>query len=265
MLFQESAQRAGGADGNLAAAQFRDFVALLNQCVADAAGLSEAEGRAGAAALSRKLSQRIELHTIEAARQGGKGGVDTEMQARFLKAALADEVLLHSDWAGRAQWPHVLLETTLFRSSQAGEQIFADIDRLLREREPGQRPVARLYLYLLSLGFQGRYRDGDALAEIANYRRELFQFAWQRAADMGGRDAVLCEQPYASTLSFGVQRRLPTLSRRGVALILTLLILLGLSEMLWLWQSWPVRKALEAPTVAAAARPDFDLMEPLSC
>jgi type VI secretion system protein ImpK len=254
MTFQHTANSAGGGANDLAAVQFRDFVALLRQCVADGAALSEADGRGGAEAYSRKLCQLIELHSMAAGRDGGKAVADTEPQRRFLKAALADEVLLHCDWSGRAQWPHVLLETTLFHSSQAGQQVFADIDQLLREREPERRPLARLYLYLLSLGFQGRYRDGAAQGELANYRRELFQFVYQRAPELGAREAVLSEQPYASTLSMGAERRLPRPSRGVVALVLALFVLLGLSEVLWLWQSWPVRQALDAPVAPAIAQ-----------
>jgi type VI secretion system protein ImpK len=245
-----SRQAAIGGD-DLASIQFRDFVAVLTQAVGTAQQLGENEGRAGAEALSRQLSQLIELQSIEAGRHGGRAGFDAELQGRFLKAALADEMLLHTDWVGRIHWRHVLLEATLFNTSHAGQQVFADVEQLLREREPSRRGVARLYLYVLSLGFQGRFRDGAALAQIADYRRELFQLVYQRAADMGGRDTVLTEQPYASTLSYGGARRLSKLSRRGVGLVLALLLLLGVSELLWLWQSWPVRQALSAPMVAA--------------
>jgi type VI secretion system protein ImpK len=247
-----AARQTGGRGDDLASIQFRGFVAVLTQAIATATKLGESEGRAGAENLSRQLIQLIELQSLEAGRQGGRAGVDAELQGRFLKAALADEMLLHTEWAGRVHWRHVLLEATLFNSSHAGQQVFADVDQLLREREPSRRGVARLYLYVLSLGFQGRFRGGAALAQIADYRRELFQLVYQRAADMGGRDAVLTEQPYASTLSYGAARRLSKLSRRGVALVLALLLLLGLSEILWLWQSWPVRSALSRPMVSAA-------------
>jgi type VI secretion system protein ImpK len=247
-----AAVRHAGGDGNdLASIQFREFVAALTRAAADAAGLGEAEGRAGAEALSRQLCQLIELQTLEAGRQGGKAGADAELQGRFLKAALADEIMLHTDWAGRMYWRHVLLEATLFQSARAGEQVFADINQLLSEREAARRGVARLYLYLLSLGFQGCYRDSADLSRIAEYRRELFQFAYQRVPDMRARDAVLTGQPYASTLSYGAARRLSKLSRRGLMLVVALLILLGLSQILWLWQSWPVRRALAVPVAPA--------------
>jgi type VI secretion system protein ImpK len=251
MTIQDNAQRAGDANGeDLASAQVRAFVAVLTQAKAGVAGLGEADGRAGAAALSRELCQLIELQSLEGGRLGGKAGVDIQVQARFLKAALADETLLNTDWAGRSHWRHVLVESTLLQSAHAGQQVFADIDQLLRERDPARRSVARLYLHLLALGFQGRYRGSADLAPIAYYRRQLFQFAYQRAPDLRARDAVLSEQPYASTLSSGAGQLLSKPSRRNVMLALALLGLLGLSELLWLWQSWPVRQALNVPAVA---------------
>lgn len=228
---------------DLASSQLRTFAGVLLQERAAAAALPESEGRAGAATLSAALCRLIELQSLEAGRLGG-GGLDTQAQGRFVKAALADEMLLHLDWAGRAHWRHVLVEATLLHSARAGEQVFADIDQLLREREPARRPLARLYLQVLALGFQGRYRGSADLAPIANYRRELFQFAWQREPGMGGRDAVLSEQPYASTLAADGSARMFRPSRRVATLMLALVALLGVSELLWLWQSQPVRDAL---------------------
>ena len=253
----------GGAGTGAAAAtvedlpsvQFRHFAAVLTQAAAAAVELGEHEARSGAEALSGQLAQLIELQTLEAGRRGGKAGFEAELQGRFLKAALADEVLLHTDWAGRGHWRHVLLEANLFNSAHAGQQVFADIDQLLRERDAARRGVARLYLYLLSLGFQGRHRDGPGLARIADYRRELFQFIYQRPADLGGREAVVAEQPYASTLSHGGGRRLSKLSRRGVTFALVMLLLLGLSEIAWLWQSWPVRQAVGASLTSVPMAP----------
>ncbi|MGJ9416305.1 DotU family type IV/VI secretion system protein [Massilia sp. CMS3.1] len=248
MTIHDKAQRAGDADGNdLASSQFRAFVAVLTQARAHAANLAEAEGRTGAAALSRELCQLIELQSLEAGRRGGKGSLDTQLQARFVKAALADEMMLNTNWAGRTHWRHQLVESALLQSAHAGQQVFDDIDQLLRERDPARRAVARLYLHLLALGFQGRYRGSADLAPIAAYRGQLFQFAYQRAPGLGARDAVLTEQTYASTLSSATGQRLSKPSRRVAMLALSLAGLLVLSQSLWLWQSWPVRQALKEP------------------
>lgn len=233
----------GGDDP--ASHQFRAFVRVLTDARAAALALGDAEAQAGAAALSAQLCQLIELQSLEAGRLAGKDNVDLELRARFLKAALADEMMLRSDWVGRAHWRHVLVEATLFRSAHAGQRIFADIDLLLTERDPARRPLARLYLYLLALGFQGRYRGGDDLSALADYRRALFQFSYQRAPGMRGADAVLSDQPYASTLSFDNRARLARPSRGAVIWVGIMLALLLLSQGLWLWQSQPVRDALE--------------------
>jgi type VI secretion system protein ImpK len=238
----------GGDDP--ASNQFRAFVAVLMQARAAAMNLNETEAQAGAIALSAQLCQLIELQSLEAGRLAGRGNVDLELRARFLKAALADEMMLRSDWPGRAHWRHVLVEATLFRTAHAGQQVFGDIDQLLKERDPARRPLAQLYLYLLALGFQGRYRGGAQLGALADYRRALFQFAWQRAPGMRGADAVLSEQPYASTLTFDGRARLSRPSRGAVIWVALMLAMLALSEALWLWQSSPVRSALAATDAA---------------
>lgn len=238
---------AGNGSGDavdLATRQFRDFYDVLARAAQAVTRLGEDEARGAAEALSHQLCQMIELQSLEARRVGGRTGIEVEVQGSFLKAALADEVLLSTDWAGRSYWRHVLVEARLFKSSHAGERVFQDLDQLLREREPARRNLGRLYLYLLSLGFQGRYR-GQPQDKIAEYRRELFQFVYQRAPDLQGRDRTLSGQAYESTLSHLKAGRLPRLNRTGLLALLGILILLGLSELLWLWVSWPVRNALE--------------------
>ena len=65
---------------------------------------------------------------------------------------------------------------------------------------------------------------------------------------------MLSEQPYASTLNSSAAGRLAKPSRHSVLLGLALLALLGVSELLWLWQSWPLRQALDAPLQVQAGR-----------
>ncbi len=239
--------RAGAASGDavdLATRQFRDFYDVLARAAQAVTRLGDDEARGSAEALSRQLCQLIELQSLEARRLGGKAGIEAEAQGRFLKAALADEVLLSTDWAGRAYWRHVLVEATLFKSSYAGERVFQDLDQLLQARDSSNRSLGRLYLYLLSLGFQGRYR-GQPLDKVAEYRRELFQFVYQRPADLEGRDRMLSGQAYESTLSHLAGSRTPRLNRFVMLALAACLILLCLSEVMWLWVSWPLRRALE--------------------
>ena len=243
---------AGGID--FPSAQFRDFYGVLDLACQAVRQVGDSEAAAAAQALSNQLIQLIELQTLEARRIGGRSGADTEVHARYLKAALADEVMLTTDWAGRTHWRHVLLEANLVHTSSAGEKVFEEIEQILAQREPAQRPLARLYLSVLSLGFQGRYRETPSLDKIADYRRELFQFIYQRAPDLRGRDRTVSPSAYASTLSHLSARRLPRFSRRWVMSLLVVLGLLAVSEVLWLWQSWPVRQA-----IGAAIRPALSI------
>lgn len=238
-----SLKSGGGLD--LAATQFRDFFQVLQRASELVKRVTEGDAAEAAQALSKELLQLIELQTLEARRAGGAAAMETEGQARYLKVVLADEILLNSDWTGRDYWRHELLETKLFKSSNAGEQVFQQIDQILSAREPSQRQIAKLYLYVISLGFQGQFRGASDLSKLGSYRKELFQFIFQRPAELAGAERRLSETPYESTLSYFSTRRLPKISRWGVFFILILAGILVLSELVWLWQSWPVRRALD--------------------
>jgi type VI secretion system protein ImpK len=246
-----AAQIAGGED--LSSAQFRDFFQVLHRASQLIKRVGEGEAPGAAQTLSKDLLQLIELQTLEARRHGGSAAMEHESQARYLKAVLADEILLNSDWAGREHWRHELLEAKLFKSSHAGEQVFFQIEQLLSAREPSQRSLAKLYLYVISLGFKGQFRGDADLSKIANYRNDLFQFIYQRSAELSGAERRLSEAPYESTLSHFASRRLPKISRWWIKLGLIFAAMLVLSELVWLWQSWPVRKSLDV-TVGSSSQ-----------
>lgn len=243
--------RGAGAAIDTGSAQFRDFWSVLALARDAARQVAESEAAVAAQGLSNQLVQLIELQTLEARRLGGRAAAEAEMHARYLKAALADEVLLSAEWAGRAHWGSVLLEGRLFRSANAGDKVFDDIEQILHARDPSQRNLARLYLAVLSLGFQGRYRGAGDAERLAEYRRELYQFIFQRPADLQGRDRTLSPGAYASTLTHLRPERLRRMSRWWVVLGLLVVGLLALSQVLWMWRSWPVRRVLEDVVAAA--------------
>ena len=231
--------------------QFRAFFAEVSKAQTRAIEIREINPDAAATAVSKDLEQLIELQTLESKREGSRSELQSIADSRYLKAALADEILLNTEWIGRDRWTDHLLEASLFRTSVAGDRIFEKIEELLSNREPSLRPIAALYLFALALGFQGRFRGSVATERFAGYRAELFQFVYQRQADFSGRDRVLSERAYASTLSHLSPRKMPTLSRWTVIFLVGILGLLALSEMLWLWQSWPVRNVLQTGASAS--------------
>jgi type VI secretion system protein ImpK len=242
-------------DDNLLETQFRAFFDEVSKVQSRSLDSTDVTPDQIAQHFSKHLVGLIELQTLESKREGNRFELESIAEARYLKAALADEVLLTVPWVGRGSWTEHLLEASLFRTSIAGERIFERIDHLLSSREPSLRPMAGLYLSALALGFQGKYRGAKDDGRFAGLKQELFQFVFQRRADLSGRDRVLSDRAYASTLSHIEPRKMPSLSRTTVAVLLTFLGLLSISEILWLWQSWPVRQTLQysgAPTIGQA-------------
>ena len=231
--------------------QFRAFYEEVSKAQLLAMEMREMDPDAAAQGVGRHLENLIELQTLESKREGNRFELESIADARYLKAALADEILLNTEWIGRETWTSHLLEAALFRTSVAGERVFERIEELLSTREPSRRDIARLYLFALALGFQGRYRGLHEDPRLAGLREELFQFVYQRPPELGARERVMSERAYASTLSHIAPRKLPTLSRWTVAFLLAVVGLLAVSELLWLWQSWPVRQVLATGNLGA--------------
>ncbi|RTD85937.1 DotU family type IV/VI secretion system protein [Variovorax atrisoli] len=232
--------------------QFRAFYDEIVKARDRTAESRESDIDTVAQTLARHLENLLELQSLESRRESSRFELENVADARYLKAALADEILLHTPWIGRERWTAHLLESSLFRTNIAGDLVFSRIEELLSGREPSKRDIARLYLFALALGFQGKYRGAGEEARLLGYREELFQFVYQRPADFSGRDRVVSERAYASTLSHIAPRKLPTLSRWTVLFLLGVATLLAVSELLWLWQSWPVRQVLQPGAVDAS-------------
>jgi type VI secretion system protein ImpK len=238
-------------ESGLLAEQFRSFYAELVEWKWVLTHPEEGEEPASPAALSRQLQSTIELQTIEARRMGGRYEQENVQDARYLKAAVADEILVSLDWPGRDSWTSHLLEASLFRTSVAGDAIFERIEETLRNRDPAKRELAQLYLFALSLGFEGKYRGLAHSDALAGYRRELFHFVYQREPDMTGHE--LAPSTYANTLSHVLPAKLPQLSRWTVIFGIMLLMMLGISQLLWLWETYPLEQALYAPTATSSS------------
>lgn len=236
-------------DDDLMTGQFRAFIDEVRNAPARIVDVRETDPELAAVALNQHLQRLIELQSAQSERETSRLEVDNIADARYLKVALADEMLLTMPWPGRDRWTAHLLESAFFGTNVAGDRIFERIDALLAEREPSRRKMARLYLFALAMGFQGRFRGDPALERLTAYSTELFQFVYQRRPDLGGRDRVLDDDTYAHTLSHLAQRNLPPLSRWAMGVMVAVIGLLAVSEILWLSTTWPVREALHHASV----------------
>lgn len=166
----------------------------------------------------------------------------------YAMAALADEVFIHLDWSGASSWKHHLLESALFDTHEAGEEIFRRIDHLIQHGDRSQRysEVALVYLLMLALGFQGQYRgDPDARDVLETTRRHLYRFLTGRTPE--DEDIPRLSPPaYGHTLAPGGPRgRMPYLRRWLFTLGGVVLLWLLVGHALWLHLTSDLRPFLD--------------------
>lgn len=161
----------------------------------------------------RRLQTVLEMQALEAGQRGGEYGVLYYREAQYVMAALADEVFLTLDWPGREVWRNDLLETRLFGSYNAGEQVFKRLENLLRTGDRMQAEIAVVYLMALTLGFRGRYAGGKDEGRIAEYRKQLYTYIYQRRPDLTDPTHRLVSEPYQHTQGNVNARLLPSPSR----------------------------------------------------
>jgi type VI secretion system protein ImpK len=149
----------------------------------------------------------LERQALEAGQTGGAFAFEIYREAQYVMAALADEIFLHMNWDGRANWP--LLESKLFQTHIAGEVIFQRLDRLLQRRDPFYLDLAAVYFMTLSLGFQGKYRGSDPNNALGQYRRQLFAMIYRRNPQLFTTNTPIFPQTYQNTLDRGPGRKLP--------------------------------------------------------
>ncbi len=240
---------------------YADVVRLKRAVLADpwgvgarreAAGEADALEDTAARSVSRRLLELLERQARDAGRRGGEYGASFYREAQYVMAALADEVFLNLEWAGKQAWESNLLETRLFGSHMAGELFFRRLDALLRDRDAVYRDVAAVYLMALCLGFQGKYRGTRQAGELEEYRRKLFAFVFRRQPSLLKGERRLFPQAYEHTVQETSAVRLPHTGRWVIALAVVALFYLLVSHGLWRDVTLPVREVNTKITQVAA-------------
>ncbi|MCP4700794.1 MAG: OmpA family protein [Gammaproteobacteria bacterium] len=184
----------------------------------------------------------LERQSIDAAQRGGEHGAKVYRECQYLMAALADEFFLHLlDWDGKELWRTQLLELKMFNSQAAGQRVFENLETLLRKRDPITLELARIYLIVLALGFQGKYRDMDDAGSLGNFRRQLYFLITQRDPNTLSEhlhydaNMRLFPDTYAYTNRTGKEGRqwLPSMFKWYAAIVFTGIGFLISSFVLW--------------------------------
>jgi type VI secretion system protein ImpK len=173
------------------------------------------------------LLSLLERQAVEAGEMGGSFAYEIYREAQYVMCALADEIFLHEEWEGREDWQ--LLESRLFQSQVAGEEVFNRIDRLLQRNDSFYVDLASVYFQALSIGFQGRYR-GEQTNRLAVYRQQLFSMIYRRNPKLFSSGAALFPQASQNVMENIGVRLLPS--------TLTGLWLVAGVVVIWLLGAW---------------------------
>ena len=218
--------------------------------------------RVQADTVQRRLNALLDRYA-HSLRETGTGLYFAE--ADYALSALADELLLHAIvWPGAQLWRGFLLERARFGTEAAGDRLFERIDALRAQPDPASSELAGVYLTVLAMGFQGRYRhgdpaapgapgsppepaaepseDADAVDPIGVRRRQLFQIACLSDPALGDAEAPLVRQ--APPLNAGVPGRLPGIRRWTAVLAAVIVGYLLIGQGIWSVATQPVEAEL---------------------
>lgn len=217
--------------------QFREFHGSMARAAAKARSLvperADGDSGSGAEEIYEKLLSLLERQSLEARQKGGDYGARYYEEAQYVMAVLADDVFLAMDWAGAESWKISPLEHRLFGTKLAGVEFYRRLDRLLEKRDSARTELAAVFLLGIALGFRGKYRGRDDEGALQRYRERLYNFIYNRAP-RSGDSAPLFPEAYAMTLAEGSVRIHPSIRPWARALVVIVVVLLGLSHLLWL-------------------------------
>lgn len=244
-----------GWSHRILATAFRDFYT----CLSDMGAEIEADPwhytkRAGESAEDRAAARQkavVRVRTVlrdflkeqarELTRSLGPEGLDQMDEAQYVMASLADEVLVNMEWEGREAWSQELLETLMFGSHVAGEQVLERAEALLNEGDEADPDLAWIYLSAISLGFLGKYRGARDTGSLQSLRRRLLSFVTRGRTTLADDIDPLFTQPTENTLISTENLRLPPVRRWATILVLMLLTYVVISHVVWVDVSEGIR------------------------
>lgn len=239
-------------------AQFADFyeeVAGIKRAQNEAR-LSAYLGLEGTAAASAdELARRVSARLLELLRRqerlcladSASEAGQLQRKALYVMAALADEILIFElSWPARDAWLAVLLEQSMFDSSNAGSRFFAMAQQLLHDniRSRLHIDLAAVFLLAMELGFKGSLRARQGQTELAAIRQRLYQFV--TASTTGGAAMHAFAEAYDYPLQGVRDERLAPVSPWRSLGLYGLLGYVLVSAVVWLMLMYPFERYMGA-------------------
>ncbi|WP_437277916.1 DotU family type IV/VI secretion system protein [Sorangium sp. So ce375] len=199
----------------------------------------------GVDTVRQRLIDFLETQAIGLSRKLTKHELRAYDDAQYVMTAMADEILLRADWAGRHAWTERPLEAHIFHTYDAGERIFRKLDDILDGRATAPSALLLVYLAALALGFQGKFRALGKYGEPEIYRQELARHLQRVDPFLGTRLTEICPEMHAHTLGSAPRSRLPALRHGVLPLIAVALCLVLAGQLLWSYRVSDVVEALD--------------------
>lgn len=151
LQFDEVAAEFGAVDATGA----NPILAAATQLLALAGQLRHSSNYADVDGLFRQLCQ--EVRVFEAQLNAQKASPEEISIARYTLCGFLDEAILNTPWGGDSGWGSRTLLAEFHNEVDAGEKVFAILDRI--KPDPARYVQLLELIYVcLSLGFQGKYR-----------------------------------------------------------------------------------------------------------
>jgi type VI secretion system protein ImpK len=202
-------------------------------------------GELTARAAREQLQHTLGRQRTEAERNGGHYAVERYTRAKYAFVALADEMFLRG--ATREEWVRELLEAAEFRSQRAGEKIFTDIDALQSERGADTDELARVYLAVLGLGFEGQFRGQgrEAADALREYREKLHRIIFGRDPEPLREEEKIVPAAYRELLDAGARAELPYLRPWILTIVAIFVVFFIASHLLWRNATKPLHEDID--------------------
>ncbi|MDR1982981.1 MAG: DotU family type IV/VI secretion system protein [Holosporaceae bacterium] len=163
----------------------------------------------------------------------------------YVMAAVADEIFLSMEWAGKKYWEENMLEQLYFESQIAGEEIFNRINKLMLDKQNIAVEIAGIYLRVLSLGFKGKYRGSDnEQADIDAYRNKLFEFIEKNDKSIFLVGHRLFQKEYTYTIPTIHRKLLPDTAIINYICAFFIFMFLVIGSVVWIFETRDIRQLL---------------------
>ncbi|MCR5225382.1 MAG: DotU family type IV/VI secretion system protein [Alphaproteobacteria bacterium] len=163
----------------------------------------------------------------------------------YVMAALADDIFLNMEWEGKQFWEDNILEQKFFSSQIAGDEIFNRINKLLEEKDDFASVEAEIYLKMLALGFEGKYRGAeDESTQINIFRDKLLDFMEKLDNSLLMVGYRLFQKEYTHTIPTIHRKMLPEASIINYMCAFFVFMFLSISSIVWMYETKDISRLL---------------------